>query len=84
VSVESMMVKMAQDKCLPGELWASKPQSSRVRARQLAELAVGEVGQELAEYPKVKVLTVYGGGTFYRGVVYAGRRSRRDAAKGKR
>ena len=81
MSVESMMVRMAQDKSLPGELWASKPQSSRVRARQLAELAVGEVGRELADYPKVKVVPVYGGGTFYRGVVYAGRKSRREAAK---
>ena len=85
VSVEDTIVKMNEDKTpLPAFaefLWVSKPQSGRSRARQLAQLAIGTIGREVAEYPKVKVSTVYGGGTFYVGVVYAGRRTRREAAK---
>ena len=61
----------------PPYLWASKTQRRRSDARKLAELAVGLcVG-------KATILRtdVQWDGVGYRGVVYAGRRSRREVAK---
>jgi hypothetical protein len=83
VSVEDTLVRMNEDRNPPvgiGDyvkpLWVSKPQPTRRRARQLAELAVHAVE---AAYPKAIAVSSAGA---YRGVVYAGRRSRREAAKG--
>jgi hypothetical protein len=83
VSVEDTLVKMAEDKTPPSAfakfLWVSKPEPSRKRARQLAELAIGTIGREAAELPKAGALKI--GTENWRGVVYAGRRSRREVAK---
>ena len=87
MSVEDTLVKMNEDKTVPtghaggyeNVLWVSKPQPSSRRARQLAELAIGTIGREVAEYPKVSVYLA--GPSLWRGVVYAGRRSRREVAK---
>lgn len=82
MSVEDTLVKMSQDKTpnITGSyLWVSKPQPSARRAKQLAELAIGTIGREVAAYPKATAIS--DGGSWYRGVVYAGRRSRREAAK---
>ena len=83
MSVEDTLVKMAEDKTPPdylsGNLWTSKPQPNRKRAKELAELAIGTIGCEVAAYPKAG--TVIAGPGLWRGVVYAGRRSRREVAK---
>ena len=92
MSVEDTLVRMAQDKTPPEMLtfnrsphyteddclWVSKPHPSRTMARQLAELAIGTIGREVAAYPKAIAVK---DGAFWRGVVYAGRRTRREAAK---
>jgi len=82
VTVEQTLVKMNRDAAPPadlgGVLWVSKPQKRRIDAKTLAGLAVG-VGDFIAvACPKVKVVR---DGLNWRGVVYAGRRSRREMAK---
>ena len=82
MSVEDTLVKMNEDRAMArgaGVLWVSKPQPGVKRARQLAELAIGTIGREVAEFPKTQIMR---DGANWRGVVYAGRRSRREAAKG--
>jgi len=81
MSVEDTLVKMATDPQPPDylgdNLWVSKPQPSRSRARQLAQLAIATVK---AEHPKATAHRI-GFTNEWRGVVYAGRRSRREVAK---
>ena len=81
MSVESMMVRMNTDPNPPpafaGFLWVSKPQSKRNWERELAAKAVGERVEEAGRL-KFKAVKC---GWDWRGVVYAGRRSRREAAK---
>ena len=56
-------------------LWASRPQRKRSDARTLAELAIA-----LCEAAQPKARAVKDGNG-WRGIVYAGRRTRRETAK---
>ena len=82
MSVEDTLVKMATDPQPPpayaGFLWVSKVQPSAKRAKQLAELALGSQHFPTMGIPKAKSVKC---GWDWRGVVYAGRRSRREVAK---
>ena len=84
MSVEDTLVKMNEEKVrwpeLAAYLWVSRPQQRRGDARKLAELAVRLVADR-SESPKVPRAAVVKAGLCWRGVVYAGRRSRREAAK---
>ena len=80
MSVEDTLVKMQQDTQPPdylsGNLWVSRPMVKRSTARGIAALAVRGVD---AACPKFGAVRAEGGQ--WRGVVWAGRRSRREAAK---
>ena len=80
MSVEDTLVKMAQDRTPPDyladNLWVSKPQTKRSTARQLAALAVKFTD---CGCPKFGVALDSPG--HWRGLVWAGRRSRREVAK---
>lgn len=81
MSVEDTLVKMNEEKVrwpeLANYLWVSRPQQRRSDARKLAELAIRLVADK-AETPRAAVVKA---GLCWRGVVYAGRRSRREVAK---
>lgn len=86
MSVEDMLVKMNEDHNPPVDftrfLWVSRPQPSKRRAKQLAELAVS--GYYPGDWTGNKVRKARVEMDCYdqwRGVVYAGRRSRREVAK---
>ena len=82
MSVEQTLVKMNRDTTPPAELgralWVSKPQRRRVDAKTLAGLAIYVGDFAAVACPKIKAVR---NGQNWRGVVYAGRRSRREVAK---
>ena len=82
MTVEETLVRMNRDAAPPAELgralWVSKPQRRRVDAKTLAGLAVYVGDFAAVACPKIKAVR---NGQNWRGVVYAGRRSRREVAK---
>lgn len=78
---ETVIVRLNTDPSPPAALgrvlWCSRPQRRRSNARQLAGLAVQHCADRAA-WPKCRAVR---DGTGWRGVVYAGRRTRREREK---
>jgi hypothetical protein len=80
-NVEATILRLNTDPNPPAALgrvlWCSRPQAKRTNARTLAAMAAKHM-RSRASYPKAKATRLETESGQWRGIVYAGRRTRRE------